>query len=100
MRNFIHFIRSRGIVGFAVGFILGRAVSDLIGSLVSDIINPVIGLATGSFGDLSDLSIHIFSASINYGKFISVAINFFILAIVVYIGAKILRLEKLDKPPH
>src|SRR4051812_47337863 len=95
--DFVDFLRTRGIVGFAVGFIIGRAISDLVGSLVTDIINPVIGLLIGSLGDLNSLSIKIFSASINYGKFFSLLINFVIIAIVVYVGAKILRLEKIDK---
>ncbi|MDE2041154.1 MAG: MscL family protein [Patescibacteria group bacterium] len=98
LRDFINFIRTRGIVGFAVGFIIGRAISDLVGSLVTDIINPVIGILLGSFGNLSDLSVHVFSASINYGKFLNLVINFFILAFIVYFGSKILRLERLDKP--
>jgi len=98
MKDFIEFIRTRGVVGFAVGFIVGKAVSDLIGSFVTDIVNPLVGLATGSLGDLSAMSLQIFSASVNYGKFISALITFFILVGVVYMFSKVLRLEKLDKP--
>lgn len=99
MRNFINFIRDRGISGFAVGFILGKATSDLIGSLVNDIINPVIGIVTGNFKDLSTMSYTIGSATINYGNFIVLLINFIILALTVYIIFKVLRLERLDRPP-
>lgn len=98
MRDFVDFLRTRGVVGFAVGFIVGKAISDLIGSLVTDIINPIIGILVGSFGNLSDLSVHIFSASINYGKFLNFLIDFLILAFIVYFGSKILKLEKWDKP--
>ncbi len=97
MKNFIAFIRNRGIVGFGVGFILGKATSDLIGSFVTDIINPVIGLATGNFTDLSKMAVHIASTSINYGNFSVNVINFIVLAVVVYVIAKVLRFEKLDK---
>ena len=97
MRNFINFIRSRGIVGFGVGFILGKATSDLIGSFVNDIINPTIGLLTGNFTDLSKMSVHVGSASLNYGNFIVNSINFIVLAVVVYLIAKVLKFEKLDK---
>jgi large conductance mechanosensitive channel len=96
MRDFIDFIRGRGIIAFGIGFILGKAVSDLIGSFVSDIINPLIGLA-GNFSDLSKASIQIGSATVKYGNFILFVINFLILALVVYILFKGLRLEKLDK---
>lgn len=98
MKNFIEFIRTQGVVGLAVGFILGKAVSDVVGSIVSDLVNPIIGIALGSLGDLSKLSFHVLSAEITYGKFISILINFVIIALVVYYGVKKLKLDKLDAP--
>lgn len=98
MKNFIEFIRTQGVVGLAVGFILGKAVSDVVASIVNDLVNPIIGIALGKFGNLSTLSIHILSANITYGKFISILINFIIIAFVVYFGVKKLGLDKLDKP--
>jgi large conductance mechanosensitive channel len=100
MRNFISFIRERGISGFAIGFILGKATSDLIGSFVNDIINPVIGIATGNFQDLSKMSFTVGSASIKYGNFIVLLINFVILAATVYILFKVFRLERIDRKPE
>ena len=98
MKNFIDFIRTQGVVGLAVGFVLGKAVSDVVASIVNDLINPIIGIALGQFGDLSALSLHILSANITYGKFISIIINFIIISAVVYWGVKKLRLDQLDKP--
>jgi len=95
--DFFDFIRTRGVVGFAVGFILGRAVSDLVGSFVSDILNPLIGLVLGRFNDLSSATFDIATATIAYGKFLSLVINFLLLALVVYFAIKFLRLEKIDK---
>jgi large conductance mechanosensitive channel len=98
MKGFIQFIRTQGVVGLAVGFILGKAVSDVVGSIVTDIINPIIGIALHNFGDLSALSLHVLSANITYGKFISILINFVIVALVVYYGVKKLKLDRLDTP--
>lgn len=98
MRGFIDFIREKGVVGLAVGFILGKAVSDVVASIVTDLINPIVGIALGHFGDLSKLSFHILSAEITYGKFISIVINFVIIAAVVYFGVKKLRLDRMDAP--
>ena len=95
--GFFHFVRTQGVAGFAVGFILGRAVSDLVGSFVNDIINPVIGLVLRNFADLSALSVTIHGSVIAYGKFLSLLINFVILAAVVYFGIKKLS-EKFDQP--
>ena len=97
MKGFIQFIREQGVVGLAIGFILGGAVSKLVTSLVTDIINPLIGLALGSTESLKDASFHIGSASIAWGSFISTIIDFIIVALVVYFGFKMLRLNSIDK---
>ena len=97
MKGFIEFVREQGVVGLAVGFILGGAVSKLVSSLVSDIINPVLGIMLGPAGDLSAYSITIGKANILYGNFITVMIDFIVIALVVYFGVKTLNLDKLDK---
>ena len=98
LRDFIDFIRTQGVVSVAVAFIIGKAVSDLVASVVTDLVNPIIGIALKNLGDLSALSFHVLSANITYGKFISVLINFVIVAFVVYFGVKIIGVHKLDKP--
>ena len=97
MKDFMTFIREQGVVGLAVGFILGGAVSKVVASLVEDIINPVLGVALGAAGDLSAASITIGPAKIMWGSFISVVIDFLVIALVVYYGVKKLGLDKLDK---
>jgi large-conductance mechanosensitive channel len=62
-----------------------------------DILNPLIGLAFHRFSDLSKLAVTIGDSTISYGKFLSLLINFFILAAVVYFGIKRLS-ERLDRP--
>lgn len=99
LKNFVHFVRTQGVIGLAVGFILGKAISDLVGSLVNDIINPVIGLALNRFGDLSQLAFHLGNSTISYGKFISLLINFVIVAAIVYFGITKL-LGKIDAPKN
>lgn len=95
--EFLEFIRKQGIVTLAIGFILGGAVSKLVASLVSDLVNPIIGIFLGQLGNLTNLIIPIFSAQIKIGSFISTAIDFAVVAAVVYFGVKKLGLDKLDK---
>lgn len=97
MKGFINFIRERGVVGLAVGFILGGAVSKVVSSLVNDIINPIIGLVLGISKGLASAVINIGSAEILLGNFISILIDFIVIALVVYFGIKGLGLDKLDK---
>jgi len=97
MKDFIDFIRKQGVVGLAIGFVLGGAVSKVVSALVEDIINPIIGIFLGKIGDLSGLALRIGSARITFGHFISILIDFIIIALVVYYGFKYLKLDKLDK---
>jgi large conductance mechanosensitive channel len=97
MKGFLDFIREQGVVGLAVGFILGGAVSKVVAALVSDIINPLLGLALGAAGGLKNAYVPIGSSKIMYGDFISVTIDFLVIALVVYFGVKMLGLNKLDK---
>lgn len=97
MKGFIEFIREKGVVGLAVGFILGGSISKLVTSLVNDVVNPLIGLLLGFTKGLQTASFKAGSATILWGHFISTLIDFVIVAFVVYFGVKIFRLDKLEK---
>lgn len=97
MKGFVAFIREQGVVGLAVGFILGGAVSKVVASLVSDIINPIISIALGATGDLATAALTIGPIEIMWGSFLSVLIDFIVIAMVVYFGVRGLGLDKLDK---
>lgn len=97
MKGFLEFIRTQGVVGLAVGFILGGAVSKVVTSLVTDIINPVLGVLLGATGNLTEKAITIGTVHILYGKFLNTTIDFIVIAMVVYFGVKKLGLDKLDK---
>jgi large conductance mechanosensitive channel len=96
--GFMDFIRTQGVVGFAVAFILGGAVSLLVKSGIDNIINPILGIVLGRAKDLADSFIPFFGAKIMWGKFVNDLINFLVLAAVVYFGIKKIGLDKLDKP--
>lgn len=97
MNGFINFIREQGVVGLAVGFILGGAVSKVVSALVSDIVNPLLSLVLGATEGLKSASIKLGAAEILYGDFITVVVDFLIVALVVYFGVKAIGLDKLDK---
>ncbi|PIR98327.1 MAG: large conductance mechanosensitive channel protein MscL [Candidatus Colwellbacteria bacterium CG10_big_fil_rev_8_21_14_0_10_41_28] len=94
MKGFTNFIREQGVMGLAIGFILGGAVSSVVTALVNDIVNPLIGTFIGQQADsLNSLTFY----NISYGHFISVLIDFLIIAAVIYFAFKGLKLDKLDK---
>lgn len=91
MRDFITFIRTQGVVGLAIGFILGAAVNGVITSFVKDILQPIISFVIGteSIGNLH-------FGAIYYGKFLVASADFILLAFVVYFFFKKLKLDRLD----
>ena len=99
MQGFIDFIREKGVVGLAIGFLIGGAVSKLVTSLVEDVINPLVGLALGKVG-LAEASWTIGTAELKWGHFVSSIVDFIIIAAVVYFGFRLLRIDRLDKKPE
>jgi len=97
MKGFISFIREQGVVGLAVGFILGGSVSKVVTSLVNDIVNPFIGIFLGRAGELRGAYLQIGPSKILWGSFLNSSIDFLTVALVVYFGVKIFRLDRLDK---
>jgi len=97
IKGFVDFIREQGVIGLAVGFILGGAVSNLVKSFIDDLINPILGLILGAAGSLESATLKVGPMVFKYGNFISVLINFIVIAAVVYYGIKGLGLDKLDK---
>jgi large conductance mechanosensitive channel len=97
MKGFIEFVREQGVVGLAVGFILGGAISKVVSSLVSDIINPLLGVVLGAAGTLSEAFVKIGPVKLMWGSFVNTMVDFAVIALVVYFGVKLLKLDKLDK---
>lgn len=94
MKGFREFIRNQGVMSLAIGFILGGAVSKFVTSLVTDIINPILNGALGGVTDLDSQTFHVTKTIvIHYGSFLNNGINFIVIALVVYFGVKLLRID-------
>lgn len=97
LRDFIEFIREKGVVGLAVGFLMGGAISKLVTAFVEDIINPLVGLMLGKAGNLAEASVTVGTATLKWGAFITTLIDFVIICAVIYLGVRVLRLDRIDK---
>jgi len=96
--GFVQFLREQGVVGLAIGFILGGAVSKVVTAFVTDIVNPLVGLLLGSTEGLKQASVTLGeSNAIMWGDFVSVLVDFVIIAAVVYFGFKGIGLDRLDR---
>ena len=83
LTEFKTFIARGNVMDMAVGVIIGGAFSGITTSLVNDIAMPILGIFTGSIS-FADLSVSIGSAVIGYGNFIQAALNFLVMAFVVF----------------
>ncbi len=97
VREFIDFLKAYGVVGLAIAVIIGGKLNELVGSIVNDLLMPLIfrpALEAAQVNDIRELSFH----GILYGKVIGTAIDFLIVAFVVFLIAKfVLREEKVAK---
>lgn len=97
MKGFLEFVREQGVVGLAVGFILGGAVSKVVAALVTDIVNPILSIFLGLTANLKDAFVKVGPIKILWGDFASTTIDFIVVASVVYLLVKVLKLDRLDK---
>ncbi|WP_458746694.1 large conductance mechanosensitive channel protein MscL [Candidatus Nitrosocosmicus sp. T] len=98
-QEFFDFLKTFGVIGLALAFVVGQAASGLVTSLVNDIINPLIGLFLPS-GNLDAMSAKVINISgelteFRYGHLVSSIIDFLIIALVVFIAYKQLSRFKL-----
>ena len=72
----------------AIGVIIGGAFQNIVKALIDDIINPLIGLLFQA--DFSNVVIPMGSSGVNLaiGAFISVVINFILMALVLFLMVK------------
>jgi large conductance mechanosensitive channel len=91
IQEFKTFALRGNVIDLAVGVVIGASFNSITNSLVNDIINPLIGMLTGRV-DLSDKVIVLKEAigdapalTVNYGNFISSALNFLIIAFVLFL---------------
>lgn len=96
--EFKQFIERGNVVDLAVGVVIGSAFSKIVSSVVDDLLMPLIGAVIGGL-DFSNLSLTIGESQIKYGSFINNVINFFIIAICVFILVKFINKLTKKKVP-
>ncbi|MGV8938306.1 MAG: large conductance mechanosensitive channel protein MscL [Allorhizobium sp.] len=101
LNEFKSFIARGNVMDLAVGVIIGGAFGLIVSSLVNDIVMPLVGVLFGGF-DFSNYFLPLSStvtetsleaarkqgAVFAYGNFITVLINFLILAWIIFLMVK------------
>ena len=121
LKEFRDFAVKGNVVDLAVGVIIGGAFGKIVDSLVNDIVMPLISSLLGGRIDFTNLFVVLGTAPDNvprtfdalkkagvpifaYGNFITISINFILLAFVIFQMVKIvnkirLQDEELKTPP-
>lgn len=115
MDEFKEFALKGNVMDLAVGVIIGGAFGKIVDSVVGDLIMPVVGKATGgldfsnmlvplaevpqgtamTLAELKKAGVPVFA----YGQFITVVINFAILAFIIFLMVKQMNKLKKAAPP-
>lgn len=113
--EFKEFVVKGNAMDLAVGLIIGVAFGKIVDSIVNDLIMPVVGAVFGGF-DFSNLFIALATVPegvamtlaevkkagvpvLAYGNFLTILLNFLILAFVVFMLVKQLNRMKRAAPP-
>ena len=114
MQEFREFAVKGNVVDLAVGVIIGGAFGKIVDSVVSDLIMPVVGLVFGKL-DFSNLFVVLGTIPpgtgttldalkkagvpvFAYGNFLTVAVNFLILAFIIFMMIKQINRLKREAP--
>jgi large conductance mechanosensitive channel len=114
LSEFKEFAVKGNVVDLAVGVIIGAAFGKIVDSLVADIIMPVIGLVFGKL-DFSNLYVVLGTVPagiannlaelkkagvpvLAYGNFITIVVNFVILAFIIFMMVKQINRMKKEEP--
>ena len=102
--EFREFIMRGNVLDMAVGVIIGGAFQKIISSLVDDIIMPFISILIGGIdfnnmfftldgGEYATLEAakEAGAVTLNYGTFITVVINFLLMAFVIFLLVKVMN---------
>jgi large conductance mechanosensitive channel len=113
LAEFREFAVKGNVVDLAVGVIIGAAFGKIVDSLVGDVIMPLVGAVFGKL-DFSNLFVLLRPAPpgtamtldalkkagvpvLAYGNFITVAVNFLLLAFIVFLMVK--QINRLRRHP-
>ncbi|HEY4371050.1 MAG TPA: large conductance mechanosensitive channel protein MscL [Burkholderiales bacterium] len=112
LKEFKAFAVKGNVIDLAVGVIIGAAFGKIVDSLVGDLIMPVIGKIVGGL-DFSSYYIPLAhqayglplaeakkaGAVLAYGNFLTIALNFAILAFIIFLMVKEINKHKHAEPP-
>ena len=114
LKEFKEFAMRGNVVDLAIGIVIGAAFGAIVNSLVADVFMPLVGAATGGL-DFSNYYVPLSSkvtatslveakkqgAVLAWGNFVTLLINFIIIAWVLFLVVKLMnqmRRKEIEEP--
>ena len=111
VKEFKEFALEGNVMDLAVGVIIGAAFGKIVDSVVNDLIMPIVGKAVGGL-DFSNYHLPLSGQEMGiglaaarkagavfaYGNFITIAINFLILAFIIFLIVKQMNRLRREAP--
>lgn len=88
-KEFKAFALKGNVLDLAIGVIIGAAFGKIVTSVVEDLITPIIGLLLGGV-NLGGLQFTYGDAVLNYGNFLQTVLDFFIIAMSIFLFVKLI----------
>jgi large conductance mechanosensitive channel len=115
LREFREFAVKGNVVDLAVGVIIGAAFGKIVDSLVADVVMPMVAAVVGRV-DFSNLFVVLGHAPpgtpmtldalkkaavpvLAYGNFLTITVNFVLLAFIIFIMVKQINRLRRETPP-
>ena len=103
MKEFKEFALKGNLVDMAIAFVMGGAFGKVTSSFIDGMVMPAVGMLTGGV-DFNDMKYVLKAAegenaevAIKYGAFITVAIEFLVIALVMFMIIKAINNMKKKK---
>ncbi len=112
IKEFKTFAMRGNVIDLAVGVIIGAAFGKVVTSMVEDLLMPPLGMALGKV-DFSNLRFvlaektvrlmngketEVAEVAVRYGQFLSIVLNFLIVAFCIFLVVKAMN-KAMPKPP-
>lgn len=92
LKEFIGFLKNYGVIGLAIAVIIGGKLNEFVNSFVNDLLLPLVfqpALQAANVDDIKKLNFH----GIFYGKVLGSGIDFLVVALLVFLMAKVILRE-------
>lgn len=101
VNGFTEFLREQSVISIGIGLVLGIQIKAVVDTIMASFVNPVTQLILPGQEALSSktfmLTIDGKQVAIGWGAIVYSLFTFIMVAIIIYAGYKLLRLDKLAK---